>query len=87
MAQTFRWSNTRIAAYLQAEGQRISPKSVAVLLKDAQQALNQSLPNDIQSIYFGDTEAAVEEALTDELAELMDVSDLELDQPNLAPEA
>ncbi|MEM9266903.1 MAG: sigma-70 family RNA polymerase sigma factor [Cyanobacteria bacterium P01_F01_bin.13] len=86
MAQTFRWSNTRIAAYLQAEGQRISPKSVAVLLRDAQQALNRALPSDIQAIYFGDTETAVEESLAEELADLLDMSDLELDQPNLAPE-
>ncbi|NEQ29078.1 MAG: sigma-70 family RNA polymerase sigma factor, partial [Microcoleus sp. SIO2G3] len=28
MAQTFRWSETRIAAYLQAEGEVISPKQV-----------------------------------------------------------
>lgn len=85
MAQTFRWSNTRIAAYLQAEGQRISPKSVATLLTDAQQSLSAALPNDIQAIYFGDTETAAED-LPDDLADLLDMSDLDLEQPNLAPE-
>ena len=87
MAQTFRWSTTRIAAYLQAEGQRISPKSVTVLLTDAQKSLNAALPSDIQAIYFGDTDTAAEESLAGELADLLDVSNLELDQPNLAPEA
>ncbi len=86
MAQTFRWSNTRIAAYLQAEGHRISPKSVAVLLTDAQNSLNGALPSDVQSIYFGDTDPAAEDDLDGGLADLLDVSDLDLDQPNLAPE-
>ena len=90
MAQTFRWSNTRIAAYLQAEGQRISPRAVETLLTDAQQSLRKNLPRDIQSIYFGDTETAAEESLPEELSELIDmsdISDLDLEQPNLAPEA
>ncbi|MBX2865594.1 MAG: sigma-70 family RNA polymerase sigma factor [Leptolyngbyaceae cyanobacterium MAG.088] len=87
MAQTFRWSNTRIAAYLQAEGQRISPKSVETLVIDAQQSLSKALPRDIQVIYFGDTELATEESLAGDLADLLDVSDLDLEQPNLAPEA
>ena len=86
MAQTFRWSNTRIAAYLQAEGQRISPKSVETLLVDAQQALDKALPRDIQAIYFGDTEPAAEENLAGDLADLLDMSDLDLDEPNLASE-
>ncbi|MEO0866973.1 MAG: sigma-70 family RNA polymerase sigma factor [Cyanobacteria bacterium J06642_11] len=86
MAQTFRWSKTRIAAYLQAEGQRISPKAVATLLTDAQQSLSSALPHDIQSIYFGDTSVSAEESLPGDLAELLDVSDLDLEQPNLAPE-
>ena len=78
MAQTFRWSNTRIAAYLQAEGQRISPKSVATLLADAQRSLGAALPDDIQSIYFGDTKPA-EEDLPEDLANLLDVSDIDLE--------
>ena len=84
MAQTFRWSNTRIAAYLQAEGQRISPKSVAALLADAQQSLRTALPSDIQAIYLGDTKTADEESLPEDLADLLDVSDLDLEQTNLA---
>ncbi|EKV01852.1 hypothetical protein Lepto7375DRAFT_4045 [Leptolyngbya sp. PCC 7375] len=87
MAQTFRWSDTRIAAYLQAEGQRISPKSVKTLLTDAQQSLSKALPRDIQVIYFGDTETVAEENLAEDLSELLDVSDLDLEQPNLASEA
>lgn len=87
MAQTFRWSNTRIAAYLQAEGQRISPKSVETLLTDAQQSLCKALPRDIQAIYFGDTVGTREDNLVGELSDLLDVSDLDLEQPNLTPEA
>ena len=87
MAQTFRWSNTRIAAYLQAEGQRISPKSVETLLVGAQQSLTTALPNDIQAIYFGDTETATEEKMIGDLANLLDASNLDLDEPNTAPEA
>jgi hypothetical protein len=33
MAQTFRWSDTRIAAYLQAEGEQITPVAVASRLR------------------------------------------------------
>ena len=87
MAQTFRWSNTRIAAYLQAEGQRISPKSVAALLADAQRALSAALPSDIQSIYFGDTKPTDGEDLPEDLADLLDVSDMDLEQSNLPSEA
>lgn len=87
MAQTFRWSNTRIAAYLQAEGQRISPKSVAALLTDAQRSLSTALPSDIQSIYFGDTKPTDEEELPEDLANLLDVSDMDLEQSNLPSEA
>ncbi|MEM6251757.1 MAG: sigma-70 family RNA polymerase sigma factor [Cyanobacteria bacterium P01_D01_bin.156] len=86
MAQTFRWSKTRIAAYLRAEGQHISPKAVATVLADAQTSLKSSLPSDIQTIYFGDTGGSAEENLPEDLADLLNVSDLDLEQPNLAPE-
>jgi hypothetical protein len=54
MAQTFRWSDTRIAAYLQAEGARIKPAEVAVRLRQAGQNLEAALPEDIRSIYLMD---------------------------------
>jgi hypothetical protein len=54
MAQTFRWSETRIAAYLQAEGEAISPAQVKVLLQKGYQSLEDNLPEDIRSIYFED---------------------------------
>jgi hypothetical protein len=52
MAQTFHWSETRIAAYLQAEGELISPKEVREQLKHAYQELETVLPEDIQIIYL-----------------------------------
>ena len=52
MAQTFRWSETRIAAYLQAEGEAISPAQVKALLQKGYQSLEGSLPEDIRAIYF-----------------------------------
>lgn len=53
MAETFRWSHTRISAYLQAEGERIPPKEVSVRLRQAAQNLEAALPNDIRAIYLG----------------------------------
>jgi len=54
MAQTFRWSETRIAAYLQAEGERLTPAQVRAQLKDAYSHLQTSLSDDIRAIYLGD---------------------------------
>ena len=51
MAQTFAWSNTRISAYLQAEGDRITPAEVQAELKTAYQALARAIPADIRQIY------------------------------------
>lgn len=53
MAQTFRWSETRISAYLQAEGERMSPTEVTVRLRRAAQNLEAALPDDIREIYLG----------------------------------
>jgi hypothetical protein len=53
MAQTFHWSETRIAAYLQAEGENISPAEVQARLQEGYQLLETSLPEDIQEIYLG----------------------------------
>lgn len=52
MAQTFRWSETRIAAYLQAEGEPISPAQVKALLQKGYQTLETNLPADIRAIYL-----------------------------------
>jgi len=53
MAQTFHWSETRISAYLQAEGEVISPAEVKVRLQEGYELLETSLPEDICEIYLG----------------------------------
>ena len=53
MSQTFHWSETRIAAYLQAEGDQISPTQVKVHLKEGCRSLEKLLPEDIRTIYLG----------------------------------
>lgn len=52
MAQTFRWSETRIAAYLQAEGEMLSPAQVRVQLQEGYRRLEAVLPDDIRAIYL-----------------------------------
>jgi hypothetical protein len=59
MAQTFHWSETRIAAYLQAEGENIPPSEVANLLQDGYRMLEDKLPTDIRAIYLGEELASV----------------------------
>lgn len=54
MAQTFHWSETRISAYLQAEGELVSPNEVKELLKGGYRTLDESLPADIREIYFNE---------------------------------
>jgi hypothetical protein len=54
MAQTFHWSETRVAAYLQAEGEAISPAQVRNQLQRGYQLLETNLPEDIREIYFGE---------------------------------
>ncbi|MEH2063358.1 MAG: sigma-70 family RNA polymerase sigma factor [Nostoc sp.] len=54
MAQTFHWSETRIAAYLQAEGEAIAPSEVANFLQEGYRMLEDKLPTDIRDIYFGE---------------------------------
>jgi hypothetical protein len=53
MAQSFHWSETRIAAYLQAEGEAISPAQVRIQLQQGYQLLEAGLPEDIRVIYLG----------------------------------
>ncbi len=54
MAQTFHWSETRIAAYLQAEGEKISPAEVANSLQEGYRMLEDKLPTDVRAIYLGE---------------------------------
>jgi hypothetical protein len=54
MSQTFHWSETRIAAYLQAEGEAIAPHEVANFLQEGYRMLEDKLPADIRAIYFGE---------------------------------
>ena len=54
MAETFHWSETRIAAYLQAEGDVIAPAQVRTQLQQGYQLLSTSLPEDIRQIYLGE---------------------------------
>jgi DNA-directed RNA polymerase specialized sigma24 family protein len=55
LSQTFHWSNTRIAAYLQAEGEPISANDVQDILTKAYMALEAALPEDIRDIYLAQT--------------------------------
>jgi len=52
LAQTFHWSESRIAAYLATEGEIISPEQVQVQLQEGYQLLEALLPKDIQEIYL-----------------------------------
>lgn len=54
MAQSFHWSETRIAAYLQAEGEEIAPAQVRSKLQEGYQLLEANLPKDIRVIYLGE---------------------------------
>ncbi|NEO49085.1 MAG: sigma-70 family RNA polymerase sigma factor, partial [Moorea sp. SIO4A3] len=53
MAQTFHWSETRIAAYLQAEGEMITPAQVRKELQEGYELLEAALPEDIRVVYLG----------------------------------
>ena len=52
MAQNFHWSETRIAAYLQAEGEVVSPAAVQIALQEGYQLLEGHLPEDVCTIYL-----------------------------------
>ena len=52
MAQTFEWSDTRISAYLQAEGEQMSPQDVQAELQTAYQELERSMPEDMRTVYL-----------------------------------
>jgi len=55
LAQTFYWNETRIAAYLESEGESLSPAEVQLQLQEGYQLLETSLPEDIQEIYLRTT--------------------------------
>lgn len=65
MTQTFHWSDTRIAAHLQAEGDRISTSEVKEQLRQGYQRLEAALPDDIRAIYFTQIEQTLNGASQD----------------------
>lgn len=81
MALTFRWSENRIAAYLQAEGESLSAADVRQKLGLAFQHLETALPADIRQIYL-DGGSLQPDPLPDDLDSLLNVPDL--DGPSLA---
>ncbi len=52
MAENFHWSETRICAYMQAEGEKIAPREVHTILEEGYQLLEDALPEDIKKIYL-----------------------------------
>jgi hypothetical protein len=52
MAQTFHWSETRISAYLKAEGDTLSPTQIQAELQKSYTLLTGELPEDIREIYL-----------------------------------
>ncbi len=70
MVQSFHWSETRVSAYLQAEGERLSPAEVRVKLQEGYHLLETELPGDIRTIYLGaDPVVAPETVLPDPIGE------------------
>ncbi|HHP7243455.1 MAG TPA: RNA polymerase sigma factor [Elainellaceae cyanobacterium] len=65
MTQTFHWSDIRIAAHLQAEGDRISASEVKEQLCQGYQRLEAALPDDIRAIYFTQIEQTLNGASQD----------------------
>ncbi|MCS6813452.1 MAG: sigma-70 family RNA polymerase sigma factor [Cyanobacteria bacterium] len=59
MAETFHWGDTRISAYLQAEGERITAKQVRAKLQEGYRLLQSMLPSDVRAIYLGHEELSV----------------------------
>lgn len=84
MAQTFHWSETRISAYLRAEGESLSPSEVKQALVKAYQQLEKVLPEDISEIYLGQlprqSEGIEESDRDDPDEDLFDLAALGLEQ-------
>ncbi len=55
LSEVFNWSSSRIAAYLNSEGDRHKVKDIDELRSKANLALVELLPKDIQEIYLSDT--------------------------------
>jgi hypothetical protein len=53
MSHCFKWNEQRIAAYLQGEGEAISPMEITGHLAEGCDRLEASLPQDIRDIYLG----------------------------------
>ena len=96
MAQTFAWSDTRIAAYLQAEGEQTSPPEVHAALQAAYQALERAIPKDIRAVYLdrapllapsanqemaGELAEEISKEMAVEMAGLMTIEFNEIDLP------
>ncbi len=82
MAQTFSWSDTRIAAYLQAEGVDMSAADVRSELQVAYQALERAIPKDIRAIYIENNPLAsppTGDAIAEEMAGLLTIEFDEID--------
>lgn len=52
LSQTFRWSNSRIVAFLQAEGETMARETLNIAIENAQAELIMLLPADIKAIYL-----------------------------------
>jgi hypothetical protein len=52
MADTYKWNEQRICAYLRGEGEQISPDDIAHHLEAGYQYITAALPQDIRSIYL-----------------------------------
>jgi hypothetical protein len=78
MAQTFHWSEPRISAYLQAEGEVISAQEVQQALEESYQQLEMALPEDICKIYLNRT---LRDQLSNERDELESIFQLDPLEP------
>lgn len=78
MAQTFHWSESRISAYLQAEGEVISPQEVRLELEEGYQQLEMALPEDVCKIYL---DRSWRDRFVEEREELEDIFRLDPREP------
>lgn len=84
MAQTFAWSDTRIAAYLQAEGEQISASEVHTALQTAYQALERAIPQDVRAIYL-DRAPLFAPSVNQEMADREMTREISLESLEIAP--
>jgi hypothetical protein len=77
MAQTFHWSEPRISAYLQAEGEVISSYEVQQELEAGYQQLEMALPEDVCTIYLNRTPSDPLSTNRDELESIFQLDPLE----------